>query len=320
MLRGGPISTACVGEIQLNGGKVWRKVSDYSIRSLAFDAGLDSRIFFAATSGGTKPGALMISNDGGSSLWESNTGFTNRNFTTLTGAGLSLYSSSVYEAGIGGAYRTETLAARWVQAGGPAGDELVQMATAPDDQKRLYAAGYHTLSESRDGGQHWTTRKPPVEGSPVGALMPLPGGVLLAGTASGLFRSVDGGAWSSGAGDGVQSFQRSAGDVVAAMTATGALVSTDAGLTWKACGDAGPKGSWYGLSFGANIALAASAGRPFSLDRWLPDVGPGAQRAGYPDRQSRLIPPHARGRSLCLARWQDICFNRRRPALAANRR
>jgi photosystem II stability/assembly factor-like uncharacterized protein len=255
----------------VNGGKVWRKVSDYSIRSLAFDAGLESRIFFAATSGGTKPGALMISNDGGSSLWESNTGFTNRNFTTLTGAGLSLYSSSVYEAGIGGAYRTETLAARWVQAGGPAGDELVQMATAPDDQKRLYAAGYHTLSESRDGGQHWTARKPPVEGSPVGALMPLPGGVLLAGTASGLFRSVDGGAWTSGAGDGVQSFQRSAGDVVAAMTATGALVSTDAGLTWKACGDAGSRGSWYGLAFDtagepkpgaaghrANIALAAT--------------------------------------------------------------
>ncbi len=261
----------------VNGGRAWRKVSEYSVRSLAFDAGLEDRVFFAASSGGAKPGSLMVSNDEGNTLRESNTGFTNRNFTTLTGSGLSLYSSSVYEAGIGGAYRTETLAARWVQAGGPAGDELVQMATAPDDPKRLYAAGYHTLSESHDGGQHWVARKPPVEGSPVVALMPLPGGVLLAGTASGLFRSVDGSAWTAGAGNGVQSFQRSPGNVVAALTASGALVSNDAGLSWKACGDAGSKGSWYGLAFDAageskpgavtHRATAALAATPAGLFR-----------------------------------------------------
>jgi photosystem II stability/assembly factor-like uncharacterized protein len=231
------------------GGHAWRKVSDYSIRSLAFDGELDGRVFFAALSGGNKPGALMVSNDEGNTLRESNTGFTNRNFTTLTGAGLALYSSSVYEAGTGGAYRTENLAARWENARGPAGDELVQMATAPDDPKRLYAAGYHGLSESRDAGLHWTARKVPAEGSPVAALMPLPGGVLLAGTASGLFRSAEGGAWASMAGGGIQSFQRSPGNAVAALTGTGALMSTDAGLTWHACGDAGVKGSWYGLAF-----------------------------------------------------------------------
>jgi photosystem II stability/assembly factor-like uncharacterized protein len=237
------------------GGHSWRKVSEYSVRSLAFDSELDGRIFFAASSGGTKPGSLMVSNDEGNTVRESNTGFTNRNFTTLTGAGLSLYSSSVYEAGIGGAYRTETLAARWVQAGGPAGDELVQMATAPDDPKRLYAAGYHGLFESRDGGQHWTSRKLPSEGSPVVALMPLPGGVLLSGTASGLFRSAaDGAGWTKVSGEGVPPgnflpIQRSGKNMLSALTGNGASVSTDAGMSWKSCGDAGPKGSWYGLAF-----------------------------------------------------------------------
>ncbi len=242
----------------VNGGHVWRKVSEYSVRSLAFDAELDGRVFFAASSGETKPGGLMVSNDEGMTLRESNTGFTNRNFTTLTGAGLALYSTSVYETGLGGAYRTENLAARWDSAKGPAGDQLVQMATAPDDPKRLYAAGYHGLSESRDGGLHWTSLKSPVEGSPVAALLPRTHGVLLAGTASGLFRKTDGGAWTSVASGAVQSIQQSPGDVVAALTATGALVSTDDGAAWKACGNAGSQGAWYGLAFNLPVALAAT--------------------------------------------------------------
>jgi len=251
-----------------NGGHVWRKVSEYSVRSLAFDAGLEGRVFFAASSGGTRPGSLMVSNDEGSTLRESNYGFTNRNFTTLTGSGLALYSSSVYEAGTGGAYRTENLAARWESARGPAGDELVQMATAPDNPKLLYAAGYHGLSESKDGGEHWLPRKSPVEGSAVAALMPLPGGVLLTGTASGLFRSVEGGPWTSVAGDGIQAIQRSPGNVVAALTGTGALVSTDDGVSWRACGEAGSKGSWYGLAFdAAGSRPAALAATPVGLFR-----------------------------------------------------
>jgi len=244
----------------LNGGHVWRKVSPYSVRALAFDAGLDGRVFFAASSGTAKQGGLLVSNDEGNTVRESNFGFTNRNFTTLTGSGLALYSSSVYEAGTGGAYRSETLAARWDHAGGPTGDELVQMATAPEDPKRLYAAGYHGLYESRDGGLHWTSQKTPADGSPVTALMPLPGGVLLAGTASGLFRSEDGVTWTTAESGNVQSIQRSAGNVVAALTGEGALVSRDSGATWQACGDAGTKSSWYGLAF--DVPGSGVAGEP----------------------------------------------------------
>jgi photosystem II stability/assembly factor-like uncharacterized protein len=253
----------------VNGGHEWRKVSPYSVRSLAFDAGLDGRVFFAAASGTGKQGGLLLSNDEGNTVRESNTGFTNRNFTTLTGSGLALYSSSVYEAGTGGAYRSENFAARWVQAGGPAGDELVQMATAPDDPKRLYAAGYHGLYESRDGGLHWTSRKAPSDGSTVTALMPLPGGALLVGTAAGMFRGMDGTAWAQVAeglqSGNVQSIQHSAANVVAALTGSGALVSTDSGATWRACGDAGPKGSWYGLAFDMQASDSGSSAQPAAL-------------------------------------------------------
>ena len=251
----------------INGGHAWRKVSAFSVRSVAFDSGLDGRVFFAASSGTATPGGLMVSNDLGNTLRESNTGFTNRNFTTLTGSGLALYSSSVYEAGTGGAYRTENFAARWEHAGGPAGDELVRMATATDDPKRLYAAGYHGLFESRDGGQHWAARKMPSDSSkmpsesPVVALMPLRGGELLAGTASGMFRASETGVWTSVTGTAIQAIQQSSENVIAALTATGGLVSADAGMTWTPCGDAGPKGSLNGLAFD----MAAASSRPIAL-------------------------------------------------------
>jgi photosystem II stability/assembly factor-like uncharacterized protein len=137
------------------------------------------------------------------------------------------------------------------------------MATAPDDPKRLYAAGYHGLFESRDGGQKWTVRKMPAEGSPVVALLPLPGGVLLAGTSSGIFRGTEGGAWISVTGTPIQAIQKASDQVVAALTVGGGQISRDAGTTWKSCGNAGPKGPWNGLAFDRSgvtpVALAATS-------------------------------------------------------------
>jgi photosystem II stability/assembly factor-like uncharacterized protein len=89
--------------------------------------------------------------------------------------------------------------------------------------------------------------------------MPLERGVLLAGTSTGLFRSVDGAAWAMAAGAGVQALQRSSENVIAALTGNGGLVSMDAGATWRQCGDTGPSASWYGLAFD----LAPSLGSGF---------------------------------------------------------
>lgn len=246
-----------------NGGKLWRKVSGDSVRAMAFDPLVDGRVFFAASNGV----GLLVSNDEGSTMRESNVGFTNRSFTTLTGAGAALYSSSVYEAGTGGVYRTENLALRWVHAGGPAGDELVQMAAAPDDAKHLYAAGYHGLFESRDGGVTWVTRKSPGDSTQVTALLPLTGGVLLAGTASGLFRTADAMNWNLAAGGSIQSMQQSGGRLVTALTSMGGMRSDDAGATWKPCGSAGVQGSWYGLSFDARNSATALAATSVGLFR-----------------------------------------------------
>jgi hypothetical protein len=97
--------------------------------------------------------------------------------------------------------------------------------------------------------------------SPVVALMPLRGGELLAGTASGMFRANEIGAWSSVTSVPIQAIQRSSDDVIAALTATGGLVSTDAGLTWTSCGDAGPQSAWNGLAFD----MAGGSSRPLAL-------------------------------------------------------
>ncbi len=239
-----------------NSGKTWRVVSTYSIRSIAFDPQMEGRVFFAASGGGP-----MVSNDEGVTLRESNIGFTNRNFTSVSGSGSALYAGSVYE-GAGGVYRTDNLAVRWTRGGSPAGDQVVRIAAAPDDPKRVFAAGYHGLFESKDGGNTWTARKSPTE-SAITSLLPLPGGALLAGTAAGLFRTGADGAWKSSATESIQSLHQSSGNTVTALTATGGMMTTDDGSTWRICGAAGPKASWYGLTFDAaapdKLALAATS-------------------------------------------------------------
>ena len=299
-----------------NGGKTWRVSSTQSVRAVSFDPLTEGRVFFAASSGG-----VMVSNDEGITLRESNVGFTNRNFTGLTGAGTSLYSSSVFDAGTAGVYRTENLALRWERGAGPSGDSLVQLATDPDSPRHLYGAGYHGLFESRDAGVAWSLRKGPDGSQPVTALMPLPGGVLIAGTASGIFRSTDSNSWKPVQPGKVQLFQRSGAHSLAALTTTGALSSTDDGLTWKACGEPAAKASWYGLAFdSANplVGLAATSSGLFrSTDgctTWVPVL------AGLDAATVGLVifhPTHAReafasqaGRVLVSTdggqRWQPI--------------
>ena len=56
------------------------QVTAQAVRSIAFDAQVPARIFFASSTAG-----LMVSTDGGKTLREINAGFTNRNFTVLTG-------------------------------------------------------------------------------------------------------------------------------------------------------------------------------------------------------------------------------------------
>jgi photosystem II stability/assembly factor-like uncharacterized protein len=243
-----------------DGGKIWRLVSTEAVRSIAFDPAIPERIFFASTTGG-----MMLSTDGGRTLHESNIGFTNRSFTVLTGARGVLYTNSVFEPGSGGVYRSENFGLRWQRTSEPAGQEIRLMTAAPDQPGTLFAAGYHGLLKSKDGGKTWTERAGPAATAPYTALLALPHETLLAATEHGLFRSTEGSAWQSaatGAASGISSLELSGDSMIAALRGDAAFASTDAGATWTTCGEPAPSTIWYGLAFDtgkAHTALAATS-------------------------------------------------------------
>jgi photosystem II stability/assembly factor-like uncharacterized protein len=242
-----------------DGGKTWRLVSSEAIRSLAFDPAVPERIFFASTTGG-----LMLSTDGGRTLRESNFGFTNRNFTVLTGARGVLYASSMFEPGSGGIYRTDNFGLRWQRTGGePAGQQIRILTAAPDRPGVLFAAGYHGLFRSSDGGKTWTATAGPSAGH-LTSLLALPHDSLLAATDQGLFRSTDGVAWVSAftrATGGISALELSGDHTVAALGPRGTLASADGGVTWRTCGEPALLTVWYGLAFdpGATHTTALAA-------------------------------------------------------------
>jgi len=255
-----------------DGGRTWRNVSSESIKSIAFDPYVPGRVFFASTTAG-----LMVSTDGGVTLRETNYGFTNRNFTTLTGAGMNLYSSSVYEPVSGGVYRSDNLGMRWVHAGEAPADQILLMAAAPGNPRVLFGAGYRGLLESQDAGKTWTAYRNSPPGTRITAILPESATALFVGTDQGLFHSSGGSAWNLVWASRVDAISRSGEKVVVALTATGAMRSSDAGATWKKCSDPQPGATWYGLAFDSknpDLALAATATGLFrSADgcgSWLP--------------------------------------------------
>ncbi len=248
-----------------DGGKIWRVVSTDAVRSIAFDPNVPERVFFASTTSG-----MMVSTDGGRTLRDSNFGFANRNFTALADARGVLYLNSVFE-GSGGVYRTENFGLRWQRAGGePAGQEIRLMTAAPDLPGTLFAAGYHGLLQSKDFGKTWARITRTAGGRPVHvALAALPhecrcwprprrgfsGAIRRRGLANGSGRTLPG---------GISSLELSGRQTIAAVSGHGAFASTDAGVTWRACGEPAPSAVWYGFGFlttgkPSHTALAATS-------------------------------------------------------------
>jgi photosystem II stability/assembly factor-like uncharacterized protein len=129
----------------------------------------------------------------------------------------------------------------------------------------LFAAGYHGLFKTSDGGRTWTDKVSLQTGAGhLTSLLALAHGVLLAGTDQGLFHSTDGIGWqlAPGTGGGINSIERSGDHVVAALGPHGNFASTNAGVTWRACGESDTSTIWYGLAFDIadpGIALAATS-------------------------------------------------------------
>jgi photosystem II stability/assembly factor-like uncharacterized protein len=232
-------------------GRLWRIISNHAVKAISFDPFVPERIFFASTTGG-----ILVSGDSGKTVHEANFGFSNRNFTAITGAGKVVYANSVYEPGSGGVYRTDDLGVRWQRSGSePAGQQILSMSAVPDEPATLFAAGYHGLLKSTDGGKTWAVQKGfalPDDAGRITALTALSAHRLLVATDKELLRWSDG-VWKNvavpGEGQGIQALQRSGRATVAAIKSREAFVTEDAGLTWKKCGDPAPSAIWYGLAF-----------------------------------------------------------------------
>jgi photosystem II stability/assembly factor-like uncharacterized protein len=237
-------------------GHGWRTVSPESIKSIAFDPLVPGRIFFASPTAG-----LLVSTDGGLTLRECNVGFTNRNFTAVTGSKFNLYTSSAFEGEFGGMYRSETLGLRWFRAGAPAGETILAISTPPDQPLTVLAATYHGLVASEDGGKTWKPRKSPPADRITG-LLAISDKTVLAGTSSGIFRTLDGATWIQSGIEGVVSLHRSGPNMISALTAQGALASGDNGATWQKCGPTDRASAWYAIDFdsaSSSLALAATS-------------------------------------------------------------
>jgi photosystem II stability/assembly factor-like uncharacterized protein len=238
-------------------GVTWRQVTSQAVRSIAFDAQVPQRIYFASVTAG-----IMVSTDGGKTVRETNAGFANRNFAVLTGGRGTLYTSSVFEPGSGGIYRTDNYGLRWQRSAGEPGQDFRLLTASPDQPGMLFAAGYHGLFKSSDGGKTWNGKITFPEGvGHLRSLLALPHNVILAGTDQGLYRSTDGLGWKMADGPGgvINSLERSGVHVVSVLSTQGAFASTDSGMTWKSCGEPSPSAVWYGLAFDNDQADAATA-------------------------------------------------------------
>jgi photosystem II stability/assembly factor-like uncharacterized protein len=142
------------------------------------------------------------------------------------------------------------------------------LAVAPDNPKTVYAGDLRDVYRSTDAGASW--ERLPAPGGAAAALAALPGGVLLAGTPSGLYRSFGRTGWTRTLDGPVERVQLSA-TASAAIVGGRAFRGDETGANWVACGALPGKASWYGLAFDRDPAgpayAATSAGLYISTDR-----------------------------------------------------
>ena len=234
-------------------GKTWRHLTSEQVNWLVFDPTDPHTLYLASEYAG-----IQKSTDSGETFRSMNTGFANHSVTQITGVGAHVYASSAYEGRFGGVFTSEDGGLHWTLRSNEealAGRNLNSLAVSPVHAEQVFAASEDGVAKSVDGGKTWMrllaqprpVAKPGVRAEArlrVHALRAIQSGkttLLLAGTDSGLFRSLNGGGtWEQAKAPGIAGVPVSAIYVppkgaarLALETRGGLFVSDDAAVTWR---------------------------------------------------------------------------------------
>ena len=231
-------------------GRTWRHLTFEQVNGLVFDPD-DPRTLYLAT----EHAGILKSTDAGETVHPVNAGFANHNLTQITGRGKRLYASSAYEGLYGGVFVSNDGGLDWtLQANERAllGRNLNSLAAA-EASSWLYAAAEDAVLRSTDGGKTWvplatqprlspTPARPQTGRIRIYSLQTVQADklVLLAGTQTGLFRSLNAGvSWSRvndpalGGLSVLSIYTSPRGNRIAVRTTSGLNLSDDLGRTWR---------------------------------------------------------------------------------------
>ena len=237
----------------LDAGRTWNQLSSEQVNWMVFDPMTPTTLYLA-----TEYAGILKSVDSGRTFRGVNTGFSNHSLTQITGGGMRLYASSVYEGRYGGVFSSADGGINWtLRANEEAleGRNLNSLAAAPGRADLLFAASEDGVVKSVDGGKTWSRlmSQPravaragslPANRQRIHALraVQMDKLVLFAGTDSGLFRSSNAGlSWQAVKAPGIEGvpvvaiFAPPVGAArLAVETRLGLFVSEDAGTSWRA--------------------------------------------------------------------------------------
>jgi photosystem II stability/assembly factor-like uncharacterized protein len=263
-------------------GKTWRHLTSEQVNWMVFDPAEPRTLYLASEYAG-----VQKSKDSGEMFQAMNTGFTNHSLTQITGIGTHVYASSAYEGRFGGVFTSDDGGLHWTLRSNEedlAGRSLNSLAVAPAHAEQIFAASEEGIVKSADGGKTWTRLlvqpraavRPGVRAEArlrVHALRAVQLGkttLLLAGTDSGLFRSLNAGAsWEQAKAPGIAGipvvaiYAPAQGAArLAVETRGGLFVSEDGAVTWKPAFVPDASYYVYDLAIGSELEapmLAATA-------------------------------------------------------------
>jgi photosystem II stability/assembly factor-like uncharacterized protein len=229
-------------------GGAWTRLNHLQINAIAFDPLRPETLYLA-----TEHGGVQISTDGGTTIRPSNDGFHARNVTAAAGSGSLQYVSTAYEGSEGGVFVRSGVG--WRGLGGTVfmTENVRSLAVTKGG---LLASTGDRLLQSKDGGRAWSKLSNPPPGSRY--VVAGVGSETWVGADRGVFRLSEGGWRKAVATTSQVRAIRSVGQRVIVRTDTSALISPDAGMSWRTIQTKGLFDA--AVSCQGSVLLATSAG------------------------------------------------------------